>query len=89
MFFSCPRGQGQATRLLNTGKSVGLTERIKQSQGKPARIYVKRSAKFSGLAEVSVQISASLPFQVDRAEFRLPATQFPLPMLLTSIRFKR
>ena len=27
---------------LDTGKGVGLIERIKQGQGKPMRIYVKR-----------------------------------------------
>ena len=27
---------------LDTGKGVGLIERIKQGQGKPTRIYVKR-----------------------------------------------
>jgi len=27
---------------LDTGKSIGLIQRVKQGQGKPARIYVKR-----------------------------------------------
>ena len=37
--------------------------------------------KFSGLVEISVQISASLSFQVDSAEFRLSTIQFPLPIV--------
>ena len=38
-------GHGKAVRLLaelDTGKGIGLIERTKQGQGKPARIYVKR-----------------------------------------------
>ena len=38
-------GRDKATKLLtelDTGKGVGLTERVKQGQGKPTRIYVKR-----------------------------------------------
>jgi len=36
--------------------------------------------KFSGLVLISVQISVSLSFQVDSAEFRLSMIQFPLPI---------
>lgn len=38
-------GHGKAVRLLaelDTGKGIGLIERTKQGQGRPARIYVKR-----------------------------------------------
>ena len=38
-------GRDKAMKLLaelDTGKGVGLIERIKQGQGKPTRIYVKR-----------------------------------------------
>ena len=41
--------------------------------------------KFSGLVEISVQISASLSFQVESADFRLSTIQFPLPICITSI----
>ena len=37
----------------------------------------------SGLVESRVQISASFPFQVPRAELRLSMIQFPLPIFLT------
>ena len=40
--------------------------------------------KFSGLVLMRVQISASLPFQVVRAELRLSTIQFPLPIYRTS-----
>lgn len=38
-------GRDKAMKLLaelDTGKGVGLIERIKQGQGKPTKIYVKR-----------------------------------------------
>ena len=38
-------GNDKAVKLLaelNTGKGIGLIQRVKQGQGKPARIYVKR-----------------------------------------------
>ena len=38
----------------------------------------------SGLVESRVQISASFPFQVPRAELRLSTIQFPLPTHTTS-----
>ena len=39
----------------------------------------------SGVVLRSCQISASFPFQVPRAEFRLSTIQFPLPISITSI----
>ena len=38
----------------------------------------------SGVVLRSCQISASFPFQVPRAEFRLSTIQFPLPIFITS-----
>jgi len=38
-------GHDKATKLLvelDTGKGIGLIERVRQGQGKPAKIYVKR-----------------------------------------------
>jgi len=40
--------------------------------------------KLSGLVLMSVQSSASLSFQVVRAELRLSTIQFPLPIYHTS-----
>ena len=40
--------------------------------------------KFSGVVETNVQISASFPFHVPRAELRLSTIQFPLPIYITS-----
>ena len=60
-------GRDKAMKLLaelDTGKGVGLIERIKQGQGKPTKIYVKRFA------------TRSRPQQVPPPEPDLPA---PIP----------
>ena len=45
-------GHNKATRLLNELEQYGLIERVKQGQGKPAKIYVKNFAEeVSGQAE--------------------------------------
>lgn len=79
-------GHGKAVRLLaelDTGKGIGLIERTKQGQGRPARIYVKRRYPRRPLHRLTSQIRKSRLPKMGSQEF--PRTEVQTSQKRTGI----
>ena len=54
-------GHNKATRLLNELEQYGLIERVKQGQGKPAKIYVKNFAEEKSAEQAKAETAELSP----------------------------
>ena len=82
-------GNDKAVKLLaelDTGKGIGLIQRVKQGQGKPARIYVKR---FTTREAPQVENSPSPPARnPDFGKTEVKSSENRSVIILTRIRLR-